>query len=253
MGFLRVYNADDFSVEKKLDFGKRSVISLRWHGGLNQLLVGCGNGECVMLYSPFSSKHGALHFVGRHRRAKEGHEIEGEAMSRVFCMTDSADIQAFYQTGRGNVQSERRRITRAEQKTTVPVKPAALDGKTATTTGTQLVSKVILETEGKSKYANDDSQKVLLEYADKEKQLQSTKNDGPVGLDGKNSIYMKAYEGNVHLLDYSVEDGAGDQMMSQAKKGDFCRKCGQKICRCVDYSQWGNSNKKPRVSGSSAM
>merc|ERR1712232_389881 len=207
---LRVYDADDFSLAKSLDFGQRSVIRVGWQPEINQVIVGCGTGEVVMLYSPYSSKKGALHFVGRHRRAKAAHEIEDSGFGPIFSMVDGKDIMKFHQlTAHGNWEAVRRHGIRQNQKTLVPARPAELDGKTATTSGTKLVSQTILKLEGKSKVASEDSQKALLKYADKE------------GGEGKNSVYMGAYANNPKILDYTVDENEGDQKMHLAMNGDF--------------------------------
>merc|ERR1712060_902177 len=79
-----------------------------------------------------------------------------------------------------------------------------------------------------------DAQRALLAYAEK------TEKDPQLF----GSAYAKTQPEN--LLDWSVDESEGDKRMSATLKGDFCRKCGQKVCRCVDYSAWGN--KKPRTS-----
>jgi len=223
------------SPRSKLDFGQRSLVGCCWHKDINQVLVGTSTGEVVMLYSPYSSKKGALHFVGRHRRAKEGHELEDAGMYPIFPMVEGKDIAHFYKTARGNLTSLRKQAARENQKTITPVRPAALDGKTATTSGTKLVSKTILDLEGKSRVLIDekgratDSQKVLLKYADKP---------------GEKRQYMEGVP--QAPLDYTVEESEGDKRMSEGLSGDFCRKCGGKLCRCTDYSQWGPAFKKPK-------
>merc|ERR1711862_1085048 len=97
---------------------------------------------------------------------------------------------------------------------------------------------------GKSKVASEDSLKALLKYADPEKKVKD--------LSGKDStVFLSGYEKTqpVKILDYSVDESVGDAKMSLAKGGDFCRKCGMKMCRCVDYTQWGSSdpNKRRKV------
>jgi len=239
---VRVYNAeDDFSQIKSLDFGKRSVVGLTWHGEINQILIGTSTGEVVMLYSPFSSKKGALHFVGRHRRSK--HDEEFELVGPIWPMVDGPDIAKFYQTaaGPGSMQVVRKMEIRQNQKTITPLRPAELDGKTATTMGTKLVSQVILKYEGKNRTANQDSQKELLKYA--------PGGEKHAGKTGEKQEYMSTYLKNqpVNILDYTMDEGEGDEKMQMAMNGDFCRKCGAKICRCSDYSLGGPANKKPKI------
>merc|ERR1712100_1014288 len=75
---LRVYDTKTFSMMKSLDFGAKSVLRIEWPRDINQLVVGTSTGEVVMLYSPFSSTKGALHFVGRKAKAKDALAIEGQ-------------------------------------------------------------------------------------------------------------------------------------------------------------------------------
>lgn len=219
---VRIFDTKEFKQVKSLDFGNRSVIRVTWHEELNQLLVGTHTGEVVMMYNPYSSKKGALHFVGRHKRAKAADQLEDTTMGPIFNMTDGKDIQKFWNTGHGNMQSIRRQLTRQEQKTLVPQRPKDLDGKDSVhTAGTKLVNSIINKMEGKSIVADQDSQKALLAYADK------AEND---------TQFMQAYKNQPKLLDYTVDESEGDKKMQVALSGDFCRKCGQKMCRCVDYS-----------------
>merc|ERR1712216_107771 len=213
--YLKIYDTDDFSLAKSLDFGERSVISVAWQKDINQLCVGTSKGEAVMLYSPFSSKRGALHFVGRHRRARAAHEIEEKGIGAVFPMVEGSDIAHFYKVAHGplrygNLDALRRTEQREKQKTILPQKPDEINKKTATTSGTKLVSSVILNLEGKSKIGEQNSQKELLKYANKEGE--EGKNDK------KNQIYMTGYNETqpVNILDYSVDESEGDQKMHLA-------------------------------------
>merc|ERR1712107_618979 len=130
-------------------------------------------------------------------------------------------------------QTIRRHEARVAQKTVTPARPPELDNKTATTAGTKLVSKVILETEGRSNIHDQDAQKVLLSYGEK--------------VANKDTVFLTGYENNVKILDYSMPEAEGDKRMQGALSGDFCRKCGMKMCRCVDYSQWGDSNPQKKM------
>merc|ERR1712050_365008 len=79
-----------------------------------------------------------------------------------------------------------------------------------------------------------DAQKVLLSYNEK--------------IAKKGSLIGSAYDKTQpkNLLDWSEEVSEGDKRMSEMMKGDYCAHCGQKVCRCVDYSLYG-VNKKPRT------
>ena len=37
-----VYDTEDYSLVKKLEFGKRSVVAMDWHKDINQIMVGTG-------------------------------------------------------------------------------------------------------------------------------------------------------------------------------------------------------------------
>ena len=55
------------------------------------------------------------------------------------------------------------------------------------------------------------------------------------------SLVDSAYEKSQpqKILDYSTEQSEGDVRLQGLQQGDFCRKCGMKLCRCVDYSDYG--------------
>ena len=50
-------------------------------------------------------------------------------------------------------------------------------------------------------------------------------------------MFCTSEANNKQILDYTVDENVGDQKMELAMGGDFCRKCGMKMCRCVDYTQ----------------
>merc|ERR1712107_301421 len=58
-----VFDTKTLEQKEKLDFTGRTAVSLAWPRELNQVIVGTSVGEVDMLYSPHSSKKGALHFV----------------------------------------------------------------------------------------------------------------------------------------------------------------------------------------------
>merc|ERR1740139_1598490 len=78
----------------------------------------------------------------------------------------------------------------------------------------------------------EDPQKALLKLHEATEATKAT----------RDNFMFRAYSESqpVNLLDYS-EPTEGDKRMSEKMSGEFCRKCGQKICRCVDYSIWGTS------------
>jgi len=238
---VRVFDAKDFSLVKSLDFGQRSALRLAWPKDLNQLVVGTGTGEVVMLYSPFSSKKGALHFVGRKAKTKSAMALEHTAGDGpVFNMTDKDDIQRFYQTGHGNMARIRKIEARQAQKTITPVRPPANDGATGALSDTAAFAAMALKAGAKrlnlqnASGQEKDAQKALLKYADK-------------GSVKEGTLVDNAYKGTQpeKILDWSVDESEGDKRMQTSADGNFCRKCGQKVCRCMDYSTWGQ--KRPRT------
>jgi len=237
---VRVWDAKDFSHAKTLDFGKKNPIRFAWPRDLNQLIVGTSTGEVTMLYSPFSSKKGAMHFVGKKAKTKSSTELGTAGPGPIFNMTDPGDIKKFYSTGHGNMQKIRRQETRQAQKTMTPIRPPAMESAAAQTSDGMAFAALVLKHGAKqlnlqkTSGQEPDAQKALLAYADK-----ADKNPSLVG-----HAYAKTDPERV--LDWSVDESEGDKRMSDRLKGDFCRKCGQKVCRCVDYSAWGQ--KKQRTS-----
>merc|ERR1712151_111035 len=158
----------------------------------------------------------------------------------IFNMTDPEEIKKFYATGHGDMQKIRRAEARAAQKTMTPIRPPDKNNTQAATTDSMAFAALVLKNGAKllnlqnSSGQERDSQKALLKYAD---------------VDKAPSLVGQAYKDTqpTNILDWSVDESEGDKRMQVAMKGDFCRKCGQKVCRCVDYSVWGREPKKPRT------
>lgn len=242
---VRVYDSKGFELVKNLDFGGRGVTRITWHSELNQLIVGTLTGEVVMLYSPFSSTKGALHFVGKKAKSKPTSQ-EDASQGPIFCMTDTGDIKKFYATGHGNMQSIRKQETRKAQKTVTPARPPALQGGAAAASAEGSFAALALKLGAKRLNLNatrpgiteEDSQQALLKYQNKTEQASAVQ-----------TLVDRAYSKTqpTKLLDWSMEQSEGDVRMEAFQKGDFCRKCGMKNCRCVDYSLFGEKGKKPRT------
>jgi len=239
-----VYDTKDFSLKRNLPLGKKAAIRFFWHQELNQLIVGMSSGEVVMWYNPTISVKGALHFVGKRTKSRSLSMVEDPGMGPIFNMTDRDDIKKFYDTGSGNMQRIRRIEARQAQKTIKPYQPPTHEAGSATAKGAEnLAFAAAVYKSGAQRLglrsasgAEPDSQKALLAYASK--------------ADGDQHLFQRAYKTTqpAKLLDWSVEKSEGDKRMEEAMKGDFCRKCGQKICRCTDYSIYGQAaNKKPRT------
>lgn len=238
---VRLYDVRDWSVAKTLDFGKRTPVRCSWPQEINQLIVGTSTGEVTMLYSPFSSKKGALHFVGRRAKKQASNELAYAGEGPIFNMTDAADIQKFYSTGHGNMTRIRKAEARHNQKTLTPIRPASKETSQAASSDTASFAAAVVKAGAQQLRLQNasgqekDSQKALLAYADR---IESAKpQDRLIGR-----AYTKTQPEN--LLDWSVDQSEGDKRMSQKLSGEFCRKCGQKVCRCMDYSQWGTKRQK---------
>lgn len=231
-----LYDTKTFKLLRTLDFGSQSVLGIAWPSEINQIAVGTTTGDVVMLYSPYSSKKGALHFVGKRAKVKpqESYEYEGP----IFNMTDPDEIRKFWNTGHGNMTRIRRIEARENQKTLKPEKPPTIDGSIneAARNTAALVHHVCAKHGATKRKSNqtEDIQKRLLGNSEADKDPQ---------------FVDQAYKGNKKILDWSVEEESeGDRRMQEMRKGDFCRKCGMKLCRCTDYSDWSKmGNKKPKL------
>eukprot|EP00927_Polykrikos_kofoidii_P036594 TRINITY_DN30890_c0_g1_i1.p1 TRINITY_DN30890_c0_g1~~TRINITY_DN30890_c0_g1_i1.p1 ORF type:complete len:841 (-),score=166.50 TRINITY_DN30890_c0_g1_i1:155-2575(-) len=230
---LRVYDAKTLALVRSLDFGARSVLRIAWPECINQIVVGTSTGEVAMLYSPFSSTKGALHFIGKKAKTQNSEEFQGSAGPvPIFNMTDKDDIHRFYTTGHGSMTKIRRNEARHAQKALCPTRPSSI----ATEDKGGAFVAAVLKSGAKRLTVEKDSQKALLAYADAADKASK----------GRDNYIDRAYAASqpVKLLDYTVEQSEGDRRMQETRSGDFCRKCGQKICRCTDYSIYGQSKKK---------
>jgi len=236
---VRVYEAKTFNSVKTLDFGKKNALQMAWPEEINQLVVGTGTGDVVMLYSPFSSKKGAMHFVGKKAKTKTSNQLEEAGSGPIFNMTDTNDIKRFYATGHGDMYKIRRGEARSEGKKFIPTRPENSGEKMPDSAFGDFAS-LALKVGAKQLHLNNtretakDAQQALLQYQDKANSAAS-------------KLVDAAYAGNKAPLDYSEDMSEGDSRMNLAMKGDYCRKCGMKHCRCVDYSKYGMGAKKPRI------
>lgn len=94
----------------------------------------------------------------------------------------------------------------------------------------------VLKSGAKRLTVEPDSQKVLLAYEPQASAAKKTADSFSI-----DRVY--AVTQPTKILDYSMEESEGDRRMRERLSGDFCRKCGMKICRCVDYSIYGDSTK----------
>jgi len=87
-----------------------------------------------------------------------------------------------------------------------------------------------------------DAQRTLLSYQEK-----IEKKGMEMSLMGEAYHIAQAAASDKHKIDWTDDVSEGDRRMMEKMKGDYCRSCGQKVCRCVDYSKYGISAKKPRT------
>lgn len=232
---VKIWETKDFKHVKTLDFGKKVPVKFAWPKELNQLIVGTSTGEVSMFYSPYASKRGALHFVGKKAKVKAEIDMGRSGPGPIFNMTDSEDIKKFYATGHGDMSKIRRAETRAAQKTITPIRPPDAKNTMAATSDSMAFAAMVMKSGAKilnlqnASGQEKDSQKALHKYAD---------------VDKNPDLVGHVYKDNPQPLDWSVDLSEGDKRMSAKMQGSFCRKCGQKVCRCIDYSVWGAKRKK---------
>merc|ERR1712039_55332 len=237
----------EFRHVRSMDFGSKSCICVKWPKEINQLCVGTSTGEVTMLYNPFSSKKGALHFIGKKAKKVQSHEIAESGAGPIFNMTDRDDIKRFWSTGHGNMMKMRRGEARQPNKEKAPtmppgVKPGSMkpqsDGMAFAALALKAGAKR-LNLNSEREGAHGDAQKVLLSYQEKVE-----KKGLEMSLMGE--AYHKQQAAIGDQLDWNTEMSEGDKRMAEKMKGDFCRHCGQKVCRCVDYSKYGEDAKRAR-------
>eukprot|EP00932_Pfiesteria_piscicida_P009795 SRR837773.20589.p1 GENE.SRR837773.20589~~SRR837773.20589.p1 ORF type:complete len:306 (+),score=93.26 SRR837773.20589:135-920(+) len=205
---VKVWDAQDFSHVKTLDFGKRGPIKFAWPRELNQLIVGTSTGEVTMLYSPYSSKKGALHFVGRRAKPKADMDLGRSGPGPIFNMTDPAEIQKFYSTGHGNMQKIRAAEARATQKTMTPVRPPDKKNTMAAQSDSMAFAALALKNGAKVLHLQNtsgqekDAQKALLKYAH---------------VDKESALFGGAYRDTQpeKILDWSVDESEGTSACSR--------------------------------------
>merc|ERR1712061_162149 len=128
-----------------------------------------------MMYSPFSAKKGALHFIGKRAKKVASHELEGAAPGLIFNMTDRDDIKKFYAQGHGNMKQMRRGEARHSQKTFKPDLPPGVEkGTMKPQSDSMAFAALALKNGAKVLNLNStrdgtagDAQKVLLSYNEK--------------------------------------------------------------------------------------
>merc|ERR1719316_616419 len=173
-----------------------------------------------MLYNPQRSKKGALYFVGR--RAKAPEHDSGKIQGPILLTSTYTGYWEFIKAGDGTMKTIRKEAAKDRDGARLPQRPQTLGTNLApegeVKPGTSIFTQTYLaHMGGKKRLYEEDSQKALLSFADE--------------CEANPWLVEHAYEGNKAPLDYSEVEGDGNKML----KGDFCRKCGQKVCKCVDY------------------
>ena len=74
-GKLYLYNRNTWEVFREIEVGPSHVVRLIWHPRLNQLMVGCGDGNIRILYEPKASRNGAVLVAGKHKKRMKKAEV----------------------------------------------------------------------------------------------------------------------------------------------------------------------------------
>jgi len=220
-GTVRLFDSDTLEEKKCVDMGPCSPLKPIWHKLLNQVVVSTSTGEAVMLYNPSRSKKGALFFVGRKAKALE---FQSSAIhTPIFNISTYAGYEAHADVANGTMVAIRKRHASKPENSAAhqPERPAQIGsdyGIEGVKAGVSIFTQTYLaHMGGKKRLHDENAQKALLSFADE--------------CEANPYLVDHAYAGNKAPLDYSGVESEGDKMM----KGDFCRKCGQKVCKCVDY------------------
>lgn len=80
-GIVQMLNAKDLSVVKEVEIGSSSIVSVAWHGKINQILCGAADGVMHCMYNPTSSVRGGVQTVGKKKKEMTVDDLE---FSRFF-------------------------------------------------------------------------------------------------------------------------------------------------------------------------
>ncbi|MCL4120801.1 UNVERIFIED_CONTAM: hypothetical protein GTU68_041924 [Idotea baltica] len=75
-GKLKFFDRNTFELVKDMEIGESHVVRVVWHPRLNQIMMGCGDGQIRILYDQNESRNGAIFVAGKHKkRAKQAEVI----------------------------------------------------------------------------------------------------------------------------------------------------------------------------------
>lgn len=223
-GTVKVFDSTNLEQKKSIDIGPMSPLKPLWHKLLNQIVVSTDAGEAVMLYNPQRSKKGALYFVGR--KAKGPKTDSGAIHGPIFNISHAEGWKGYNDVADGTMQSMRKVQAKYNVKDMLPERPEAIGSDMQIINGQRLAlnetpsiitQTILAHMGGKNRLRTEDSQKALHKF--------SFADDAP-------ELVGHAYAGNPQPLDWTQDESEAATML----KGDFCRKCGQKVCKCVDYT-----------------
>ena len=67
-GKMLMYDRDTFELKHEMEVGPSHVVKIKWHPKLNQIMVGCGDGNVRILYNPDLSHNGAVLVAGKRKK-----------------------------------------------------------------------------------------------------------------------------------------------------------------------------------------
>ena len=86
-GMLLFFDRDTLNKVYEIPFENTSVVSCLWHHRINQLFIGCSNGDIKVLFDPDKSVKGATMCIGKVKKKKKD---PGEAMLKEQIITPHA-------------------------------------------------------------------------------------------------------------------------------------------------------------------
>ena len=74
-GKLLMFDRNTFELRHEMEVGPSHVVRIAWHPKLNQLMVGCGDGNVRILYNPDLSHNGAVLVAGKRKKRVKSADV----------------------------------------------------------------------------------------------------------------------------------------------------------------------------------
>ncbi|KAB7494275.1 Gastrulation defective protein 1-like protein [Armadillidium nasatum] len=74
-GTLKFYDRNSFDLVKEIELENSHVVRVIWHPKLNQIMLGCGDGQIRIFYDPKESRNGAILVAGKRKKRVKQAEI----------------------------------------------------------------------------------------------------------------------------------------------------------------------------------